>query len=172
MSQKIPLTLGFANLSDGDFGSLLADDVATLSPLFDRVRIAPPRELPEANVLFLYAKLSESGAIAGAPISGLRQIVQTTHAAIVVLASPNPSADLNGALGSPGAKKANIAFTLDRKGPAFGKFWRALFEKMRDGEPMLQAWVHIAPQGPIECDGNPDAVLLPEAGEIAFPPHA
>ena len=41
---------------------------------------------------------------------------------------------------------------------------------MRDGEEMLMAWVHIAPQGPNM--GPPDApstILLPEAGKLKFP---
>lgn len=62
-------------------------------------------------------------------------------------------------------------FTLDRKGPAFAGFFCALFERMRDGENMLEAWVELAPQGPTETDNNPELVLLPEGGAIAFAPR-
>jgi hypothetical protein len=40
-------------------------------------------------------------------------------------------------MGFPGPKTANLVFTVDRKGPAFAGFFRALFERMRDGEDML-----------------------------------
>jgi hypothetical protein len=71
----------------------------------------------------------------------------------------------------PGPKTANLVFTVDRKGPAFAGFFRALFERMRDGEDMLQAWVELSPQAPMERDENPELVLLPEGGAIAFAPH-
>ena len=70
-----------------------------------------------------------------------------------------------------GSKTANLVFTLDRKGPAFAGFFRALFERMRDGENMLQAWVELAPQRPMQTDDNPELVLLPEGGGIAFAPQ-
>ncbi len=71
----------------------------------------------------------------------------------------------------PGPKTANLVFTLDRKGPAFTGFFHALFERMRDGEDLLQAWVELAPQAPMETDDNPELVLLPEGGAIAFAPR-
>jgi hypothetical protein len=64
-------------------------------------------------------------------------------------------------MGFPGPKTANLVFTVDRKGPAFAGFFRALFERMRDGEDMLQAWVELSPQAPMERDENPELVLLP-----------
>jgi hypothetical protein len=42
---------------------------------------------------------------------------------------------------------------------------------MRDGEDMLQAWVELAPQAPMETDDNPELVLLPEGGAISFAPR-
>jgi len=36
---------------------------------------------------------------------------------------------------------------------------------------MLQAWVELAPQGPMQTDDNPELVLLPEGGGIAFAPQ-
>jgi len=50
-------------------------------------------------------------------------------------------------------------------------FFHALFDKMRNGENMLSAWVELAPQGSIPTDANLPVVvvLLAEAGKIAFP---
>jgi hypothetical protein len=167
---KIPLTIGFANLSGDDLSSMASADAAALSPLFARSRVVPTHQIPSAEVLFVYAHLNEDGTIKGPTRSGIRQIVQLTNAAIVVLASPNSSGSIQKAVALPGPKTANIVFTLDRNGSGFSRFFRELFEKMQDGKHMLSAWVELAPQHP---DANlpyaPQTLLLSEGGKIAFP---
>jgi len=116
---KIPLTLGFADLSDNDFAALIAEDSTALSPLFERVRVAPARNIPSAEILFVYTHLNENGTIRGSDRSGIRQVAQLTKSALVVVASPNSAASIKNAAGIPGPKTANIVFTADRNGQAF-----------------------------------------------------
>jgi hypothetical protein len=131
---KIPLTLGFADLSDNDFAALIAEDSTALSPLFERVRVAPARNIPSAEILFVYTHLNENGTIRGSDRSGIRQIAQLTKSVLVVVASPNSAANIKNAAGIPGPKMANIVFTADRNGQAFATFFHALFDNMRNGE--------------------------------------
>lgn len=167
---KIPLTIGFANLSGDDLSSLASKDATVLSPLFARSKVVPAHQIPSAEILFVYAHLNEDGTIKGPTRSGIRQIVQLTNAAIVVLASPNSGASIQNAVALPGPKTANIVFTLDRNGDGFSQFFRELFEKMRDGKHMLSAWVELAPQNPkANLPYAPQTLLLSEGGKIAFP---
>lgn len=169
-AEKIPLTLGFANLSGGDLDAMVSEDAAALSPLFSNSRLVSEGQIPSADVLFVYAHLNEDGTFQGLPSSGIRQLVQLTNAAIVVLASPNPPVAIQHAIGLPGPKTANLVFTLDRSGDGFGRFFRSLFEKMRGGKDMPNAWVELAPQHRgANLPDTPQTIFLAEAGKIAFP---
>ena len=168
---KIPLTIGFINLSGKDLQPMVAEDVATLSPLFAHSKIAADQQIPGAEILFVYAHLNEDGTIKGSALAGIRQIAELTKAAIVILASPNSPASIQKAATLPGPKISNIVFTLDRKGSGFGRFFKELFEKMRDGKEMLSAWVEIAPQhGRAMPSYVPVTIFVAEAGKIAFSP--
>jgi hypothetical protein len=169
MSSKIALAVGFADLSGADFASFLSEDI--VSALFETTNIAAARRIPAAEILFLYARFEANGALEGTPAVGVRQIAQEVRSSILVVASPISGGTIENAMGFPGPKTANLVFTVDRKGPAFAGFFRALFERMRDGEDMLRAWVELSPQAPMETDENPELVLLPEGGAIAFAPH-
>lgn len=170
---KIPLTLGFANLSGDDLAPLLKEDVAALSPLFARVAIADPRKVPICQVLFVYTHLNADGSIRGSTSLDIRQIAQLSKASIVVLASPNPGDSLTTAAGIAGPKSANLVLTTDRKGAAFPTFYRSLFERMRDGQELLLAWVELAPQGPVTPPTPaPVSALLAEGGRMSFPKAA
>jgi hypothetical protein len=171
MSSKIALAVGFANLASADFASFLSEDLAAVSTLFVTTNIATARQIPAAQIPFLYTRFAASGALEGTPVVGVRQIAQEVRSRILVVASPVSGDTIENAMGFPGSKTANLVFTLDRKGPAFAGFFRALFERMRDGENMLEAWVELAPQGPVETENNPEPVLLPEGGAIAFAPR-
>lgn len=167
---KIPLSIGFANLSGEDLRVFAAADAEVLSPLFATSRSVADHQIPSAQILFVYAHLNEDGTIKGQPSAGIRQIVQLTNAAIVILASPNTAASLQRAAQLPGPKTANIVLTLDRNGSGFGRFFKELFEKMRDGTDMLSAWVQLAPQHPqANLAYAPQTVLMAEGGRIAFP---
>lgn len=101
--------------------------------------------------------------------TGLRQVVQATRAAILVLASPNSPTSLRAAASLPGPKEANIVLTLDRNGTGFPRFFHALFGKMREGRDMMSAWVELAPQHPSANESwAPQTLLLAEGGKIVF----
>ena len=168
-SPKIPLTIGFANLSGDDLSSIASEDASVLSPHFARSRVVPAHQIPSAEILFVYAHLNMDGTIQGPTATGIRQVVQLTNAAIVVLASPNSPESVQKAASLPGPKTANIVFTLNRNGSGFSRFFDELFEKMRDGKDMLSAWVELAPQNPAaNSTYAPQTLLLAEGGKIAF----
>jgi hypothetical protein len=166
----IPLSIGFVNLSGEDLSGIVSEDENLLSPLFLESRKGVNGQIPKAQILFVYAHLNEDGSILGLPPSGIRQIVQLTDAAIVVLASPNDASSIQNAIALPGPKTANIVFTINRNGNNFSRFFCELFMNMRNGNEMLSAWVKLAPQNP---NGNlsnaPATILLAEGGKIAFP---
>lgn len=169
-TRRIPLTLGFANLSGEDLNALVAEDAAAIAPLFHSARIVAPHQIPSAEILFVYVHLNEDGTLNGQGSSGIRQIVQLTKAVIVVVASPNSAKSIQSAVALPGPKTANLIFTMNRNGTGFGRFFRELFDKMRDGKPMLSAWVELAPQHPkSQPQHAPQTILLAEAGNVAFP---
>ena len=168
-SQKIPLTLGFANFAGDEVVPLVNEDSVALSPLFKRTLSYQAPQLPGAHVLFLYVHLGPDGTIGGTK-AGVRRVVELTQAGIVIVASPNSGESIKATTDLPGPKSANLVFTLDRKGPAFPRFFRSLLELMRRGQDMLAAWVELAPQGPVpSAETNPELILLPEAGNLAFP---
>lgn len=170
-SARIPLCIGFANLSGADLDDIAAEDARALGPLFMRARVTAHGQIPSAEVLFVYAHLNEDGTLKGPKPTGIRQIVQATHAAIVVLASPNTEASIQNAIGLRGPKSANLVFTLGRNGSGFPRFFTALFEKMQTGQDMLSAWAAIAPQHPDAQPADaPSTLLVAEGGKIAFPP--
>lgn len=168
--QKIPLTIGFANLSGEDLAEIASEDATALSSLFVQSRVVPNHQIPSAEILFVYAHLNEDGTIKGSTHSGIRQVVELTKASIVVLASPNSANSIQSAAALPGPKTANVVLTIHRNGSGFSRFFRELFEKMRDGKEMLTAWVEIAPQQPnANPTYAPQTVLMAEGGKIAFP---
>ncbi|MBB5204716.1 hypothetical protein HNQ51_002030 [Inhella inkyongensis] len=170
---RIPLTIGFANLIGESMTSTVNDDVHAISGLFQRSIAPPPHQIPRAEVLFVYAKLGEDGTITPEGKSGIRQIVQMTNSAIVIVAAANSADSIQKAMELPGPKTANLVFTFDRNGQEFAKFFHALFQKMCGGKEMLAAWVELAPQIPGGgSTGGPQTLLVAEGGKIAFPSAA
>jgi hypothetical protein len=166
--KKIPILIGFANMAGEDLNAMLQEDVAALSPLFEHVVVAAPGNVSLAPILFVYAHFNGDGFFRGLGPRGIRQIAEATRARLVVVASPISGEIFQKAAGVPGPKTANLVFTLNRNRQHFAAFFKALFERMRDGEEMLQAWVQIAPQGPGQGTDIPATILIPEAGKLAF----
>jgi hypothetical protein len=167
--KSIPLTLAFVNFIGKDAEEIAGQDIAALMPLFDRVenRTTAPKQIPTCQVLFLYAQLEPDGMVRGTKWS-VRDMVLLSKASIVVVASPNAGESIVKAASAPGPKSANIVFTTNRRGTAFPTFFRKLFERMRDGEQMLLAWVQLAPQGVPSTDA-PETMMLAEGGKLVFP---
>ena len=170
--QKIPLNLGFANMSGEDLEPLVDEDHAALAPLFARVIRPPVRQMPGAHILFVYAHLEADGTLRGNVKAGVRQIIQLTKSQVLVLANANPAANIVAAGKLPGPKTANLIFTTNRNGAGFPRLFQLLFEEMAKGKDMLSAWVALVPQGGRQPDWVPGTLLLPEAGKLAVPAAA
>jgi hypothetical protein len=169
LEKKIQIPIGFTNMAGDDLNGILQEDVAVLSPLFEHVIVTAPGQISRAPILFLYAHFNENGFFRDLGSRGVRQIVEATQARLVVVASTISAETFQKAANVPGPKTANLIFTLDRKQKYFGAFFKGLFERMRDGEEMLFAWVQIAPQGPVQRADIPATILIAEAGKLAFP---
>ena len=168
-SGKVPLPLGFLNLMGPSGNDLLMKDAAALSEMFLKPQVSRDGQDLSAPVLFVYGRLNAAGGFEGRESLGIRQLAQQANASIVVLASPNPIEHVKAAATATGPKVANLVFTVDRNGPGFSTFFHALFQRMRAGEEMLQAWVALEPQGPSGGGIHaPDTMLVAEAGKVAF----
>jgi hypothetical protein len=63
-----------------------------------------------------------------------------------------PEDEFPKALDKGKSQPVNLVFVMQRKGVAFRRFFRCLFEDMFDGETMAMAWVKLAPGC---CTGRP-----------------
>jgi hypothetical protein len=159
--------IGFFNLLGLPGQSLVEEDKQALQPFFSSVEESSDGP-PVCDVLMIYARVEGDGRVAGSA-NGLREIIRKSKAVIVIVASENEAKNYIAAAKSTGYGRANLVMTLDRKGAAFGKFFAGLFEKMRQGTSMPQAWVELAPQVPGARHENcPESIFAAEIGQIAF----
>jgi hypothetical protein len=164
-------SLGMLNLLGDRAAALVAQDQAELRPIFhDRIEAATSGA-PRCDVLFLYCDLD--GQVRVLPeLIPLRDLVRQAGARVVVLASELPKSILNPqfskVIGPASDWPANVAFTLDRKGDAFSRFFRELFSLMLAGTNMLNAWVELVPQVPNQPNDGPVMIMVPEIGHLAF----
>jgi hypothetical protein len=159
--------LGILDLTAGDASALIAADKSALQDVFPSPEESS-RDVPQCDVLFLYANLSEDGRVEGYA-RGLREIIRDSGAKAVVVASENCQDSCTKA----GARKpyghANIVITFARRGEAFPRFFGELFAKMQKGASMPGAWVQLAPQVPSnEHSDCPSTIFLCEAGHLRF----
>jgi hypothetical protein len=144
---------------------LVETDRRALGPLFRRT-LASTRGVPRCEVLLVYCKLDDAGAVIGSPV-GLRELVRQAGAYVAVVASGNASYDH--AVRVRSDWRANLVLTLDRRGENFARFLHALFAAMFQGHSMLSAWVALAPQTQSEAHADlPITLLLAEAGHVSF----
>lgn len=145
----------------------MQEDKATLGPLFDAVREGT-RDVPQCNVLCVYARLNQDGSLATSP-ARLRDQIKKAGARVAIVASENPPEHLFKAVKPDNDWPANIVLTIGRKGDSFAGFFVRFFQAMRSGRSMLAAWVELAPQGPGAAHADcPQTMLLAEAGHVAF----
>ena len=169
----IPVTVGFANLFEEDFAALARQDADALTPLFARSRFAADyMTMPQSDVLFVYARLDENGAIHAPVAFGVRQLEQLSRARLIILASPNPPDRIKRAIELPGPKTANRIFTVERRGEHFAPFFHKLFERMRAGADLVAAWAEFASENVEEsmatAEEIPVTILWAEAGRLGF----
>jgi len=165
-------TIAFLNLAGPSCAALAGEDKEAIADVFgDNVQVSADR-VPTCDVLFLYCAFEPSGAVVGQTLS-LRDLIGESGASIAVVASQVPSELSSGPefpkLLSRGKNTpANLIITNNRKGAAFGKFFRSLFQLMQEGAPMPMAWVKLAPQGPHQPPDLPGTICLMEAGQVSF----
>lgn len=171
MTKPVPLTLGFANLAGDQAAHYVDEDIAALSPAFAQVNRAPYGKIPRTAILFAYVRLKEDGTLPGTAF-GVRKLVELSGAKALVMALANPSTAIINSGKLPGPKTANIVFTINRNGSGFARFFREMFDLMRGGTDMLQAYVRLAPQGPVQEKWLPGTILAAEGGKLLFPPSS
>ena len=158
---------GVLNLLGASVADLAERDAQFLEPLFGNIATETTHP-PQCNALFVYCSIAPDGTVQGSR-SSLREIVRDSGAVVVVFASPNPG-DAYVKAGKPAPYgKANLVITLNRKGDAFGRFFKALFTDMKHGVSMPKAWVKLAPQIPGRQQADIlDCIFACEAGQLAF----
>jgi hypothetical protein len=165
------LTLGFLNLGGEEFSPLIDGDRAALATIFSEVKNGAGYQVPNCDILFIYANVTSDGSIGLGTNSTVRHLAQKAGATITVVASSNPSANLLAAARLAGPKQANLVWTLDRKGEAFSRFFVELFTRMKKGRSMPVAWAAISPQVPSRKQQDldlPETICQLEAGQVRF----
>ena len=164
-------TLGFLNLGGDEFSPLIDADRAALAPIFSEVKTGAGYQIPNCDILFIYANVTPDGLAGLGANSTVRHLAERAGAAITVVASDNSSENLLAAARLAGPKQANLVWTLDRKGEAFPRFFVELFTHMKKGKSMPAAWVALSPQGPSrvqEGKNLPEMICNLEAGQVRF----
>jgi hypothetical protein len=159
--------LGFLNLIGPSGEEMMKEDRDAIGPIFFS-RMESQSGAPACDVLFIYATVTTEGTLEGTEQS-LREIISDACAKVVVVANANPSENYNAALKREGEGRANIVFTIDRRGCSFALFFSRLFETMAKRISMPVAWVRLAPQRPGEEHPDcPGTIFVCEAGQVAF----
>jgi hypothetical protein len=166
-------SLGMLNLLGDTAVPLLAQDRADLKPVFGERIEAATTAAPHCDVLFLYCDVDRQVQVLPLLLP-LRDLIRQAGARIAVIASELQRGVLNPqfskVIGPPSDWPANVAFTLERKGDEFGRFFRKLFSLMLAGTNMMSAWVELAPQVPNQPSNGPVMIMVPEIGQLAFGP--
>jgi hypothetical protein len=132
--------------------------------------VASRSDAPQCDVLFIYAGLRPDGML-GSTRLGLREFIRDSGAVIAVLATDTSTDHLDFAVRPKAYGQANLVLTLKRNGDEFGRFFVALFAKMKEGLSMPVAWVELAPQIPLRSapqTEGPSLVFSCEKGQITF----
>ncbi len=162
-------TLGLLTVGGEEFAALIEEDRAAFGPLFSKIESGAGYQIPKCDVLFLYANVKGDGSFGLGADMTFRHVAERAGAIIAVLASNNASENISVAAGLTGPKRANLVWTLDRKGSAFANFFKALFTQMKNGKPMPRAWVTISPQQSSQLHRElPDTMCQMEAGQVRF----
>jgi hypothetical protein len=162
-------TIGFFNVGGELFAPLIAEDRSALGLLFSKLEIGTGYEIPKCNVLFVYADIASDGSLAVGKQLTIRHLADKAGASIVVLASSNPADRSIAASKLPGPNRANLVWTLNRRGDSFCRFFKELFTQMKAGKSMPIAWNVIAPQYKSEKHADlPETICQMEAGQVRF----
>ncbi len=143
------------------FGNLTECQAATLSEFYDFLG-GRSYDLVHALVGF-----DRDAAIEGRPATELLARLAKTGAKLILLAG-----DKTPLIEADQAPRANILFTLDRRGGRFGSFLKRLVDLLAGGHSLLLAYVKIAPQAPGPwMEELPSTVLVFPLGDVVFIPE-
>jgi hypothetical protein len=164
--------IAFLNLAGASCETIVATDRAEIGGVFHgKVEVAA-MPVPSCDVLFVYCTFDPSGEIPG-PQSTLRDLIGTSGASVAVIASEvRPEIlwnrqfqkSLNRGTNPP----VNLVITANRKGEAFGGFFKSLFELMWTGVPIGTAWTTLAAQMRQQPQNMPGSICLMEADQLMF----
>jgi hypothetical protein len=142
--------------------------VRKVMPARPQSRAAAPR----CDVLFLYCELDATGKIIGQPLSVMDVIRECGAQIAVVGPGVRPeivsSSGFQKSLASSSSLRTNLVIVTDRKGAAFGPFFKSLFQDMWAGVPMPMAWVKLAPQVRRQPQDIPATICIMGAGQVTF----
>jgi hypothetical protein len=160
--------LGFHNLAGAAADADLTMDRDALAPIF-RGPVVEAAKRPRCNVLFLYCAFDADGRVTGAN-QHFPDIVKACGARFAVVVpsgvAPSPTSAI-----TDSDWGADLIFVLDRKGARFPAFFQSLFRSMFEGKTFVDAWVDLAPQGPVpETMQAPEMVAIPKIPNLAFAP--
>jgi hypothetical protein len=160
--------LGFHNLAGAPADADLTMDRDALAPIF-RGPVVEAAKRPRCNVLFLYCAFDADGRVTGAD-QHFPDIVKACGARFAVVVpsgvGPSPTSAI-----TDSDWGADLIFVLDRKGARFPAFFQSLFRSMFEGNTFVDAWVDLAPQGPVpETMEAPEMVAIPKIPNLAFAP--
>jgi hypothetical protein len=159
--------LGVLNLLGKEGSAVVARDLKALTPLFGKA-VQSTDVAPACDVLFIYARVLDSGVVDGSN-AGLREIIRDSGAAVVVVASENSTDAYIAGTPRSGYGRANLVMTLERNGGKFASFFVRLFKMMFSGDTMPVAWVKLAPQTPEAGHADtPGTIFAAEAGQVTF----
>ena len=92
-------------------------------------------------------------------IKSIVEILSDSPIKILLIASDNlPDVYINGV--NPNIIKSDVIMTLNRKGDSFKSFYIKLFDQIKSGKPLGDAWTELAPQDPnIRHENTPESIM-------------
>ena len=161
--------LGLLNIGGDEFAAELNEDRKALGAFFNDVIVGGEGQVPNCDVLFVYAKVASNGSIANSTEPSLRHLAARAGSVVLVLASNNPSEHVVAAGKVPGPKQCSLVLTLDRNGEGFPRFFKEVFTLMKSGKTMPMAWIKTAPQHKsVMPQYTPETIFLPEGKFVVF----
>jgi hypothetical protein len=163
--------IAFLNLGGESCKAMIAEDQAEIGGLFHEKEVATA-PVPTCDVLFVYCTLEPSGDVVGQE-SSLRDMIGKSGASVAVIASEVRSKILwdrqfQKSLNRGNNPPVNLVITADRKGQAFGHFFKSLFQLMWTGVPMPAAWATLTPPTRQQWQNMPGSICLMEADRVVF----
>src|SRR5215204_5805589 len=114
------------------------------------------------DILHLFARVGSRHELQVGDGQDFFRHLSTLNIKILILASENVGDSLIPfctEASAAGLDRVNMVMTLERKGEAFGRFFKSLFGSMIKGRTMPQAWVELAPQNPHMVHDAPETVF-------------